>query len=62
MTKRLFIIIFLLSAFLLNAQQNDSLIRVLIVTAHPDDESGFAATVYKITHELKGVVDLAVIT
>ena len=62
MTKRLFIIIFLLSGSFLNAQQNDSLIRVLIVTAHPDDESGFAATVYKITHELKGVVDLAVIT
>lgn len=36
--------------------------RVLIVTAHPDDESGFAATVYKITHELGGAVDLAVIT
>ncbi len=62
MTKRLFIIILLFSGSFLNAQQNDSLIRVLIVTAHPDDESGFAATVYKITHELKGVVDLAVIT
>ncbi len=36
--------------------------RVLIVTAHPDDESGFAATVYKITHEMGGAVDLAVIT
>lgn len=36
--------------------------RVLIVTAHPDDESGFAATVYKITHDLKGTVDLALIT
>lgn len=36
--------------------------RVLIVTAHPDDESGCAATVYKITHELGGSADLAVIT
>ncbi|NQW29190.1 MAG: PIG-L family deacetylase [Ignavibacteria bacterium] len=36
--------------------------RVLIVTAHPDDESGCAATVYKITHELGGTADLAVIT
>lgn len=35
---------------------------VLIVTAHPDDEMSFAATVYKITHDLKGRVDLAVIT
>ncbi len=36
--------------------------RVLIVTAHPDDESGCAATVYKISKELGGTVDLAVIT
>jgi len=35
---------------------------VLIVTAHPDDESTFAATVYKITHDLKGTVDVALIT
>ncbi|MCX6290925.1 MAG: PIG-L family deacetylase [Bacteroidetes bacterium] len=34
----------------------------LIVIAHPDDETGFAATVYKITHELHGHVDLALIT
>ena len=36
--------------------------KVLIVTAHPDDESGMAATVWKITHDLKGVVDLALVT
>ena len=36
--------------------------KVLIVDAHPDDETGFAATVYKITHDLKGKVDLAVVT
>jgi len=36
--------------------------RVLVVTAHPDDESGFAATIYKITHDLHGVVDVALIT
>ena len=36
--------------------------KVLIVIAHPDDESGFAATVYKITHDLHGTVDLALIT
>lgn len=35
---------------------------VLIVTAHPDDESGMAATVWKITHDLKGAVDLALVT
>ena len=36
--------------------------NVLIVIAHPDDETGCAATIYKITHELKGAVDLVVIT
>ncbi len=36
--------------------------RVLIVTAHPDDESGCAATVYKITRDMHGTVDLALMT
>ncbi len=36
--------------------------KVLIVTAHPDDETMFPVTVFKITHELKGMVDLALIT
>ncbi|MGE3799777.1 MAG: PIG-L family deacetylase [Candidatus Kapaibacterium sp.] len=36
--------------------------NILIVTAHPDDESGMAATVWKVTHALKGNVDLALIT
>lgn len=36
--------------------------RVLIVTAHPDDETMFPVTVFKITHELKGSADLALIT
>ena len=36
--------------------------NVLIVTAHPDDESGMAATVWKITHALQGNVDLALVT
>lgn len=37
-------------------------VRVLIVVAHPDDESCFAATVYEITHNLGGTVDQLVIT
>lgn len=36
--------------------------KVLVVTAHPDDETGFSVTVFKITHELKGTVDMAVMT
>lgn len=37
-------------------------VKVLLVTAHPDDETLAAATVYKITHELGGIVDQVVIT
>ncbi|AEI50111.1 LmbE family protein [Runella slithyformis DSM 19594] len=36
--------------------------KVLIVTAHPDDETMFPVTVFKITRELKGIADLALIT
>ena len=36
--------------------------RVLIVIAHPDDETTFAATIYKITKELDGTADLFLIT
>lgn len=36
--------------------------HVLCVVAHPDDETLFAATVYAITHHLKGKVDVVMIT
>lgn len=36
--------------------------KVLVVTAHPDDETGMAVVIYKITHDLKGSVDQCVIT
>ena len=36
--------------------------KVLVVTAHPDDETGFSVTMFKITKELKGTVDMAVMT
>jgi LmbE family N-acetylglucosaminyl deacetylase len=45
----------------LSAQQNTGP-RVLVVVAHPDDETAAAATIYKITHDLNGVVDQCVIT
>lgn len=44
------------------AAQIDTSLRVLVVTAHPDDHAAFAGTIYKITHDLKGKVDLVVIT
>lgn len=36
--------------------------KVLVVTAHPDDETAMAATIYKVTHEMNGLVDQCVIT
>lgn len=36
--------------------------KILVVTAHPDDETSMAATIYKVTHELNGTVDQCVIT
>ncbi len=36
--------------------------RVLIVDAHPDDEGSVAATAYKITKEMGGIVELVVVT
>lgn len=37
-------------------------VKVLLVTAHPDDDALYTGTVYKITHFLKGKVDLALVT
>ena len=36
--------------------------KVLLVVAHPDDESECAAFLYRVTHELRGVVDQVVVT
>ncbi len=36
--------------------------RVLLVVAHPDDESECAAVLYKVTHELGGIVDELIVT
>jgi len=46
----------------LSAQSLGTPVKVLLVTAHPDDETLLAVTTYKITHELGGVVDQVVIT
>ena len=44
------------------AQELDYEPKVLLVTAHPDDDALYAATVFKTTHLLDGVVDLAIMT
>jgi N-acetylglucosamine malate deacetylase 2 len=36
--------------------------KILVVNAHPDDETSFPIILYKITHDLKGTVDLVVMT
>lgn len=46
----------------LSAQPAVNPVKVLLVTAHPDDETLLAVTTYKITHELGGIVDQVVIT
>lgn len=42
--------------------QNTEGPKILIVTAHPDDETTFPVTIYKITHDLNGIADLALMT
>jgi LmbE family N-acetylglucosaminyl deacetylase len=61
MMLRLFALIALLTCSPATVSAADAP-RVLIVTAHPDDEAMFAATVYRITQALDGTVDLALVT
>ena len=64
-SKWRYIALLLLMALLsvnLAAQQSAAPVKVLLVTAHPDDETLLAATIYKITHESGGIVDQVVIT
>lgn len=62
--RLLAVVLLLVSTFSLPVFAADSLPhpRVLVVDAHPDDEEAYAATVYKIVHDLHGTVDLIVIT
>ncbi|MCE7068134.1 PIG-L family deacetylase [Dyadobacter sp. CY326] len=56
--KNIYLLAFLIISLSTFAQSP----RILIVTAHPDDETMFPVTIFKITHELKGSADLALIT
>lgn len=60
--KKLLFLLFFLTQFSYCVLAQDNPIKALIVTAHPDDESTFAVTIYKITHDLKGKVDIAIVT
>lgn len=64
MKKCLILMVFLLSGPAIIAQ--DSLLnyqpKVLLVTAHPDDDALFSATIFKTTKLLGGKVDLALMT
>jgi N-acetylglucosamine malate deacetylase 2 len=42
--------------------EEESRVKALLVVAHPDDESECAAFIYRITHELGGIVDQIVVT
>ena len=60
------LITFLLLTFTFGSIQAQDLLdyqpRILLVTAHPDDDALFSATVWKTTNLLNGVVDLALMT
>jgi len=50
------------TAFHSGVSPEDPTFKVLLVVAHPDDESECAALLYRITHELGGAVDQVVVT
>lgn len=63
--KKLFLLtLFFVTGYIAKAQ--DSLLnyqpKILLVTAHPDDDALFSATVFKTTQLLGGTVDLALMT
>lgn len=62
--KKLCLLIFVLSVIKVSAQ--DSTLnyqpKILLITAHPDDDALFSATVWKTTKLLGGTVDLALMT
>lgn len=53
---------FILLLFSSSLSASDAVPKILAVIAHPDDETYFAATVYKISHEMNGIIDVVMIT
>jgi LmbE family N-acetylglucosaminyl deacetylase len=60
--KLVLFLLLLLNCDLVIAQTNFKGPRVLVVMAHPDDESTVSVTLYKIAKEQNGIVDIFVIT
>ncbi|NCP84417.1 MAG: PIG-L family deacetylase [Bacteroidetes bacterium] len=58
--KTLFVLFFSFCSVITFAQAPKP--SILIVTAHPDDDALFSGAVYRITHDLGGTVDLALVT
>ncbi|RNC79962.1 MAG: PIG-L family deacetylase [Balneola sp.] len=56
----LFLLLFSINAY--GQEQLDYEPKILLVTAHPDDDVIFSATVWKTTQLLNGTVDLALLT
>lgn len=62
MKKLLIIALFLITSPVLAQSELDYKPKILLVTAHPDDDALFSATVWKTTQLLGGTVDLALLT
>ncbi|WP_259068072.1 PIG-L family deacetylase [Mucilaginibacter sp. X4EP1] len=62
MRFKFIVFLFLFTILKVSAQNTIAGPRVLVVVAHPDDESVFSVTLYKIAKEHHGTVDLFVIT
>ncbi len=60
--KQLLILFIAIISVEASAQELNYQPKILLVTAHPDDDVIFSATVWKTTKLLDGIVDLAVIT
>lgn len=62
LSLRILTYIFISFIFFTNIYSQDNPPKILVVTAHPDDDAAFAGANYKIIHDLKGTVDIALIT
>jgi len=60
--KKLLILFVAITSVEATAQELNYQPKILLVTAHPDDDVIFSATVWKTTKLLDGIVDLALIT